>query len=122
VTGSLTLKKGSSFYSLHFASQGWMAADMVQYLGSVYESSTPEVEILKLLGYTMKVSKQPPPRIADHWVEVDLDQRILSTNSDFIRKAVYQEDPDPDQPYFKLALRNVHRLLDSHDFTVRFYR
>lgn len=99
-----------------------MAGDMVQYLGSVYESDDPEVEILKLLGYTMKVSQHPPPRITDHWVEVDLDQRVLSTNSDFVRKAVYQEDPGPDDPYFKLALRNVHDLLDSQDFTVRFYR
>lgn len=99
-----------------------MAGDMVQYLENVCQSDHPQVEILKMLGYTMKVTEQPPPRVTDHWVEVDLDRRILSTNSDFIRKAVYKEEPGPDDPYLKLALRNVHDLLDSHDFTVRFYR
>lgn len=122
VSGLLTLKKGSTFYSLQFATHGWMAGDMVQYLGSIYQAKDPEVEILKLLGYTMDVNRETPPRVTDHWVEVDLDQRILSTNSDFIRKAVYQEDPGPDDPYFKFSLSNVHELLDNQDFTVRFYR
>lgn len=118
VTGTLALQTEGRCYTLSFMGHGWMAADMVQYIGDVFEAPQREVAILKLLGYTMEVRSEPPARAADHWVEVDLDQKVLRTNSDLIQKAVRQEAPADGDPYPPLALRNVYAVLDSHDFTV----
>jgi hypothetical protein len=118
VTGTLSLQTEGRCYTLFFVNHGWIAADMVQYIGEVLQAPQREVAILKLLGYTMEVGSQPPARAADHWVEVDLDRRILRTNSDFIRKSVQKTAPAEDDPYVSLALRNVYAVLDSHDFTV----
>ncbi len=117
-TGSLSIKHGSLYYTLFFPKHGWLAADMAQYLGDVLAAEDQKIAILKLLGYTLEISQQQPARSADHWVEVDLDKCILSTNSDLVRKAVDQSSPDPDDPYNPRALHRLHQVLDQYDFTV----
>ncbi len=121
-TGSLTIKYRDSYYSLFFARNGWLAAELVQYLDEVIAAADPEVAILKLLGYTMRISREKPPRQAGHWVEVDLAARELTTNSEVVRQAVDQEPVREDQPYGSLTLKRLYRVLDQHDFTVRFRR
>ncbi len=92
---------------------------MVQYIDDILEATDKEVAILKLLGYTMEVGQTPPSRRSDHWVEVDLENQVLTTNSDLIRKAVDEKPPEPEDPYSPVALKRVHRVLDAYDFTVR---
>ena len=99
-----------------------MAAEMVQFLDDLYGADTLEVGILKLLGYTLQMTEQPPRRSADHWVELDLDNLVLKTNSDLIRKAVRKESPKPDEVYWGPALRRIYTALDVRDFTVKLYR
>ena len=119
VTGSLTLRRGEFFYSLMFAENGWMAADMVQYLSDIYAAEEAEAAILKLLGYTMEVAGEAPPRTSSHWVEVDLEGRLLETNSQLIRKAVHGEPAADQDPFLEFTLRRVHAVLNRYDFTVR---
>ena len=119
LTGTLSIKHETSFYSAHFHRNGWVAAELIQYLDDLYRTENVEVGILKLLGYTLQVSKEPPPRTADHWVEVDLAQKILIPNSELIRKAVKQKSPRNDEPYWGPALKRIYAVLDSHDFTVK---
>ncbi|RPI26572.1 MAG: hypothetical protein EHM61_11370 [Acidobacteria bacterium] len=118
-TGLLTIKYGDFHYSLSFSRNGWLAAELVQYLDEVIEAGDTRVAILKLLGYTMLISRERPERIADHWIEVDLAARELTTNSEVVRQAVEQEPPTEGQPYGPLALRRIHAVLDKYDFTVR---
>ncbi len=99
-----------------------MAAELLQYLDEVITAADPEVAILKLLGYTMIIGKESPPRQADHWVEVDLAGRELTTNSPVVRQAVDQEPVKEGQPYGSLTLKRLYRVLDQSDFTVRFRR
>lgn len=120
VTGSISIKLGDLYHTLRFVDHGWLAADIVQYLDEVITAEQPQIAILKLLGYTMEVSKQKPPRRATHWVEVDLGERMIVTNSDLLRKAVEQAPPGPQDPYHPLALRRIYRVLDRFDFTVKF--
>jgi hypothetical protein len=119
-TGSLTLKHGEIYYSLYFAQNGWLAGDLVQYVDEIILSPQPETAILKLLGYTMQMSRSAPRREADHWIELDLEKRELSTNSDLIRLAV--DEDYRDLPYNPAVLRRVHDVLDRFDFTVRLIR
>jgi len=121
-TGSLTIKYRDSYYSLFFAKNGWLAAELVQYLDDVITAADPEVAILKLLGYTMRIGRENPGRQADHWVEVDLGARELTTNSPLVRQAVDQQPVKEGQPYGSLTLRRLYRVLDQYDFTVRFRR
>lgn len=121
VTGILSIKSGETYYSLHFAHHGWMAADMVQYIDDLYGNGDPRIGILKLLGYTLEMNQKPPARIADHWVEVDLDNRVLATNSDLIRKVVRQESPSSDDPYHAPSLQRIFEALDQHDYKVELY-
>jgi hypothetical protein len=116
-TGSLTFKHEELYYSLYFAHNGWLAGDLVQYIDEVILSPQPEIAILKLLGYTMRMSRSSPPRETDHWIEVDLGKRELTTNSDLIRRAVDRQYED--DRYSPAALRRVHEVLDRFDFTVR---
>ncbi len=99
-----------------------MAADVAQYLGDILAAENRETAILKLLGYTMEISEDWPPRKSTHWVEVDLDNRVLTTNSELIRKAVNQIAPSPDAPYPKGVLKRLHQVLDKYDFTVELLR
>ncbi len=119
MSGSISIKFGELHYSLLFPTNGWLAADLVQYLGEVIESPRPEVAILKLLGYTMEMAPGGHPRRADQWVEIDLEKREVVTNSPLIRKAVDQEEPTEEDPFNAPALRRIHALLDRYDFTVR---
>jgi hypothetical protein len=118
VTGSIAFRHQGSFYTLNLPDHGWMAADMVQYVSDIYASADPRIAILKLLGYTLEMNPEAPPRVADHWVEVDLDKRRLATNSELIRKAVRRLKPADDEPYLELSLKNVYEALDRHDFSV----
>ncbi len=117
----LSLKDGSTYYTLHFLDQGWLSADLVQYLDDVLESTNRPAQILKLLGLTMVVSQKPPERRARHWVVVDLDKKMLETNSDIIRRAVDELPPESGSPVSEATLRRIHRVLDQGDFTVTFY-
>lgn len=120
-TGSLTIKYRDVYYSLPFLHNGWLAGDLLQYVDEVITAEDPRIAILKLLGYTMLQSAERPPRSADHWVEVDVAKREIVTNSEFVRRAVDQEVPDPDKsPYSPVALRRLHEVLDRFNFTVRF--
>jgi hypothetical protein len=99
-----------------------LAAELVQYLDDVVGAADPEVAILKLLGYTMNIGRKNPPRQADHWVEIDLSARELTTNSPVLRQAVDQHPIQEGQPYGSLTLKRLYRVLDDYDFTVRFRR
>jgi hypothetical protein len=122
LTGSLTIKKGTLYYTLRFGHHGWLAAELVQYLDDVMGAEDQQVAILKLLGYTMEIAHEPPARLAHHWVEIQLEERTLSTNSAFIIKAVDQVPPEPQDPYSSGALRRVYEVLDRHDFEVVVYK
>ena len=117
-TGSITIKHGPLFYSLHLSQNGWLAADLVQYLDEILEAEDREIAILKLLGYTMEIGPGKPLRRASHWVEIDLESRLLATNSRLIRKAVDQVEAGPEDPCGPEVFRRIHRILDGHDFTV----
>lgn len=119
VTGSISFKIEERFYTLQFPQRGWLAADLVQYLDDVLRASNPEIAVLKLLGYTLQISTEPPSRLAHHWVEIDLGERLLTTNSDLLRKAVDRIPPSEEDPYSPLALRYVYEALDRNDFTVK---
>jgi hypothetical protein len=118
ITGCITLKHGPLYYFLRFPNNGWLAADLAQYLGDILAAGNREIPILKLLGYTMEIGNEWPRRESTHWVEVDLDHCVLTTNSDLIRKAVDQIAPSPGDPYSAGVLKRLHQVLDEHDFTV----
>lgn len=118
VTGSLTIKYQTTFYTLLMPHHGWFVADLLQYLDDIYRAEDPRIAILKLLGYTMTISEQAPPRRAQHWIEIQVEGRTLSTNSDVIRKAVKQEPARPDDPFHQGVLDRIHNVLDGLDFTV----
>ena len=122
ISGSISIKVGDRYYSLGLPTDGWLAAELVQYVGDVIESPDPDVAVLKLLGYTMEISPHGPSRGADHWVEIDLAKRELVTNSELIRKAVDREEPTEAEPYGSPALRRIYSFLDQYNFTVRVRR
>ncbi len=95
---------------------------MVQYLDEVLESATPDAALLKLMGFTMRIlPRRPRRRRRVHWVEVDLQERVLETNSELIRKAVKGQEPEPHEPYSALSMRRIHEVLDRYDFTVKLH-
>lgn len=118
ITGCISLKHGGLFYTVYFSQNGWVVVDLAQYLGDVLVAKSREVGILKLLGYTMEIGKEWPVRKDSHWIEIDLDNRILTTNSDLIRKAVDQVAWSPKDPCPENVLKRLYRTLDEHDFTV----
>ena len=118
ITGCISLKHGPLFGTLHFHENGWLTADLARYLGEILAAEEREIAILKLLGYTLEIGKKWPARQSTHWVEIDLDQRVLTTISDLIRKAVNQITPGPEDPYSEGFLKRLHRVLDEYDFTV----
>ena len=119
ITGSISIQKGETFYSIQFETNGWIAAELVQYLNDLYSSDSVEVGILKLLGYTLQMTDRPPARKADHWVEIDIHARVLRTNSELIRRAVKQESPAEEGPYWEPALKRIYAALDAQDFNVQ---
>jgi len=122
VTGTLCIKHGKTFYTAHFEANGWIAAELVQYLDDIYQSASFETGILKLLGYTLQIGAAAPPRTADHWIELDLDKRMLVTNSALIGKAVRKESQGNDESFWGPALERIYAVLDARDFTVRLIR
>ena len=122
VTGSLAIRFAGSWYILQAESDGWIAAELVQFLEDAHRMQDPRNAILKLLGYTMLIAKEPPPRRADHWVEVDLENRRLSTNSELIRKAVKRTPSSGEDAYHDAALERIFRYLDSYDYSVDLYK
>lgn len=121
VTGSISVKWGGIHYCLYFANHGWLAADMVQYLEEIHAAREPSIAILRLLGYTMEMRKEAAPRVTHHWVEIDLERKLLATNSELIRKSVKEEPLSRGEPFSPLALRNIRRTLDRLDYTVELY-
>lgn len=117
-TGSLGFRLEGTWYTLTFPRNGWLAVDLLRYLDDVLEASDPATAVLKLLGYTLQIGADPPRRRADHWVEVDLAERRLTTNSDLVRRAVDQAPAPADPPR---TLEKVHGVLDGFDFTVVLY-
>ena len=118
MTGSLTLEYRSTFYTLFMSHHGWVVADLLQYLDDVYGAEDPRIPILKLLGYTMTISRTVPPRSAHDWIEVDVERRFLATNSELVRKAVKREPPTGDDPFHQAMLDRIYATLDRLDFTV----
>lgn len=117
-TGSLGFRLEGTWYTLTFPRNGWLAVDLLRYLDDVLEASDQATAVLKLLGYTLQIGADPPRRRADHWVEVDLAARQLTTNSDLVRRAVDQAPAPADPPR---TLEKVHGVLDRFDFTVVLY-
>lgn len=122
ITGWLSLKNGDTYFSLYFPTQGWLAAEMVQYLDEILTAPTRETAILKLLGFTLGITTESPRRRAGHWVLVDLDEHLMETNSELIRLAIDQAPPPENSPYTRLGLRRIHEVLDRFDFTVKLYK
>jgi hypothetical protein len=121
VTGSLCLRCGGRCYSLILSDRGWLAVELLRYLDEVLGSDQQPAAILKLLGLTLVVESQPPPRDAHHWIEVDIDNRRLASNSDLVRKAVKRQPPDPDDPVTATTLERIYTVLDRFDFTAELY-
>ncbi|MBI4447025.1 MAG: hypothetical protein HY645_14110 [Acidobacteria bacterium] len=119
VSGWISIKHGGYYHTLRFADHGWLAADLLQYLDEVLQAADRAVAILKLLGYTMEITRSRPLPKAAHWVEVDLEEHFVISNSDLLRKAVDRKEPAPEDPLSAFALRRIHDLLDRYDFTVR---
>ena len=122
-TGTLSVLHDGTYYTWLFPGRGWMAAELVGFLDEVCQSEQQPLALLKLLGYTVQMTDERPPRSPRrHWVEVDLQARRLETNSPLIRLAVDQQPPEKDAPYGSLSLRRIHDVLDRYDFTVKLYR
>jgi len=122
VTGSISIQHQNQFYSLIIPDQGWMVADLLQFLDDIYRAEDPRIAILKQLGLAIQISSAAPPRKADHWIEIDLENRRLSTNSDLVRKAVKRRKPARRDPYYPRALERIYNVLDSLDFEVHLYK
>lgn len=121
-TGTLSIFCDRLFYTQRFVGQPWIAAQLVQFLDEVIESSDRPTALLKLLGYTMIVSPDRPPRSPAHlWITVNLEERLLETNAAMIREAVDQVPAAADRPYTTAALRRIHSVLDRYDFTVKLF-
>jgi hypothetical protein len=121
VTGSFTVKKGPLFYCLRFPSKGWVAAEMVQFIDDLLRASNPQTAIIKYLGFTTEISEKRPARTANHWIEVDLDKRILETNSEMIRTAVSGELELLEDEVEAFSARRIFEALDENNFTVRLF-
>lgn len=121
VTGSLSFRCKGRCYSLILQDRGWLAVELLRYLDEVLGSDQQPAAILKLLGLTMEVGSQPPPRDAHHWIEVDLDARRLASNSNLVRKAVKRQPPDRDDPVTTTTLERIYTVLDRFDFTAELY-
>lgn len=122
ITGSLAIHWAGKWYVLQIPENGWIAAELVQFLEEAHQTKDPRNAILKLLGYTLLIAKEAPPRSASHWVEVDLEKRELSTNSELIRKAVKKQPPCTEDPFSEVGLERIYRYLDTYDYSVDLYR
>lgn len=119
VSGSFTVKKGELYYCLRFHTNGWVAAEMIQFIDDLLRSQHPERSIIKYLGFTAEVTRKPAGRQAEIWVEVDLDQKVLETNSEMIRKTVVDGPDSFEDEVDAFSARQIFETLDRNDFTVR---
>ena len=122
VTGSISIQYRNQYYSLFMPGQGWLVADLLQFLDDIYRAEDPRVAILKQMGLAIHIGGEAPPRRADHWIELDLEKRRLFTNSDLIRKAVRRRKPSRGDPYYPPVLERIYRVLDALDFDVHLYK
>ena len=120
-SGYLSLRTGGVFHTLHFPERGWLAADLVQHLDDVLEADERQSAVLKLLGFTIQLSPVAPGRQGSHWIIVDLDDRVLETNSPYLRLAVSGGSAGADLPFPEKTLQRIHRVLDRFDFTVELF-
>ena len=121
--GSISICQGGLHYTRIVEGPGWLAADMVQYLDDLYRSDDPSSALLKLLGIDIRILRRKPPRRGvDHWVWIDLDARVLETNSPMIRKAVDRQPTSVEDPYGPGVLERIYEVLDRKDFSVKFVR
>ncbi len=121
-SGYLSLRTAESYHTLHFPERGWLAADLVQHLDDVLKAEKRQGAVLKLLGFTIQLSPGPPRRQGSHWIIVGLDDRVLETNSPYIRLAVSGGSTPHDLPFSEKTLHRIHRVLDRFDFTVELFR
>lgn len=122
VTGSLSFRLADTNYTLQFPDRGWLAIEMLRFIDEILEAPEPRVEVLKLLGLAVEISREAPVRTARHWIEVDLDRKRLISNSDWIRAAVRRKVLAEDDPVSPLTLEKIYRNLDLHDFSVELHR
>lgn len=122
VTGSISIGFQHQHYTLLMLEQGWLVADLLQFLDDIYRAEDPRIAILRQMGLAIHVSAEPPPRSAHHWIELDLESHRLSTNSDLIRKAVKRRKPSRKDPYYPPVLERIYRVLDDLDFEVHLYK
>jgi len=121
-SGSFTVKKSSFYYCLRFRQNGRTAVEMVQFIDDILRSEYPERAIIKYLGFTAEVTRHSPGKGADYWVEIDLDRRILETNSELIRRVVGSgTNSSADEADASLG-RRIYKILDEYDFTVRLFQ
>jgi len=120
--GLLSLKSAQHYHTLEFPQRGWLAVELLRYLDDILISTNQQVAILKLLGYTMSITKDPPDRKLGTWVLVDLEAKVLQTNSALVRSAVDRTEPEEVAPVSPASLTRIHDILDRFDFTVEFFR
>jgi hypothetical protein len=122
ITGSISIEYQNQHYTLFMVEQGWLVAELLQFLDDIYRAEDPRIAILKQMGLAIHVSSETPPRSAHHWIELDLENHRLSTNSDLIRKAVKRRRPFRKDPYYPPVLERIYRVLDDLDFEVHLYK
>ena len=120
-SGYLSLRTAQVYHTLHFQERGWLAVDLVQHLDDVLKSDERQGAVLKLLGFTLQLTPDPPGPQGTHWIIVDLDDRVLKTNSQYIRLAVSGGSAPHDLPFPGRTLQRIHRVLDRFDFTVALF-
>ena len=102
-------------------SQSERSAAVVQHLDDVLQSPQRRSAVLKLLGFTLQLSPDPPARAGNHWIIADLDERVLKTNSPYLRLAVSGGPLAADLPFPEPTLQRIHGILDRFDFTVELF-
>ena len=121
-TGSITILHDNLYYTLVASGQSWNVEGLVEYLDDIYAAADRTRALLRILGYTMRITRDKPPRNRNQsWVEIDLDRHLLETNSELIRRAVDQEPEDPSRPFDHPVQRRIYDVLDRHDFTVKIF-
>jgi len=121
-SGYLSLRTAQVYHTLYFQQRGWLAVDLVQHLDDVLKSDERQGAVLKLLGFTLQLSPNPPGPQGTHWIIVDLDDRVMKTNSPYIRLAVSGGSAPDDLPFSERTLPRIHRVLDRFDFTVELFQ
>jgi len=120
--GTISIRHDDNWFVRRFFRHGWRAAELLVNLDEVYRAEDPRIGILKVLGYTMEIESETPPRDSEHWLEVDLQKRSLATNSPLVRLAVGKQPPGEETLYPEFLLKQIFSVLDRLDFRVELYR